>query len=123
MAEVFRGEIEQDADMSIVQAVVDHPPGAAVADDASRAQKAQGMGHGGLRCFDCGSQIAHAQLAYLRQGIEEPHPGGIAEETKQLGEPLRLFRRQQAPTGGGDPLGVEGVDGAPLEPKHLVIHA
>lgn len=123
MAEVFGGEIEQDADVGVVQAVVDHAPGAAIADDASRAQQAQGMGHGGLRCLDSGSQIAHAQLAHLGQGIEEPDSGGITEETEQLGEPLRLLRRQQAPTSGGDPLRVEGGDGAPLEPKHLVIHA
>src|SRR4051812_4856291 len=78
VAEVLQRQLEHDADVGVVERVVDHPPGAPVADDAGRAQQAQGVRHRGLRDVGDLGDVGDVEVAVLQEGVEDAGPRRVA---------------------------------------------
>ncbi len=76
--------------MSVVEAVVDHPTGAAGLDDAGRPKQAQGVGDVRIERSGRCREIADAKLARLEQRIEQTGAGDVAEQSKELGQSLEF---------------------------------
>ena len=69
----------------VIEGVENHPAFTPGADDASVPEQTQLVGNRRLGHAKLAGQVAHAQLG-ARQRVENPHPRGIAEDAKDLGQ-------------------------------------
>ena len=82
---MLAGEVQEHANVRVVEAVVHHPTGAACLHDAGCSKQAEGVGDVRLgRTGGCG-EVADAELAGLEEGVEQARPRGVAEQTKEAG--------------------------------------
>ncbi len=72
MADVLDREVEQGADMGVVEAVDDGPPVAAAADGTGSAEKAQRVRDRRLADLAGCGEVTHAKLACEQQRMEDP---------------------------------------------------
>lgn len=82
-------------DVVIVDGVVNESSGAARTDEAHASQEAELMGDGRLAHADKRRDVADTELS-IRQGIEDPHAGRVAQDTKRVGKRLDGAGREQA---------------------------
>jgi hypothetical protein len=71
-------EVEEHSHMSVVEAVVHHPASAPGLDDASRSKEAKGMGDVRLGCTGGRREVADAEFARFKEGVEKSSACGIA---------------------------------------------
>lgn len=76
--------VEKHADMSVIEPVEDIAAITTITDRTSAPQQPQCLRHLRIRRPHHLSQIAHAQLACFQQRIQDPHPGGVTQQTEQL---------------------------------------
>lgn len=119
MSQVLQGEAEEQADVGVVERVVDHPASSAVADDPGCPQKSQRVGHRGLRDPDRLGEVAHAELTCLEQGVQEPRARRVGEELELVGHPLGLAVGQESGTNRADSLGIDKPRRARIQSDHI----
>lgn len=95
--------------MVIVEAIENEAPAPARADEPSAAEQAELVRHCGFGQPDDGRKITYADFT-LGQGIEQPHPGRIAEQPERLrergGSAIADELASKARDGGGIGVGV-----------------
>ena len=84
MSQVLPGQVEQHSDMAIIEPIEDVAAITSIANNPSAAEQTHRLRHfriGGLHHL---GDIAHAQLASLQQGEQDPYPSGIAKQPEHL---------------------------------------
>ena len=82
--DVLSRVVQEADDVMVVERVEGQTAGAADADEARGAQQTQLVRDGRLGQADERGQVADAALT-VRQRIDQPHPGGIAEQLEDIG--------------------------------------
>ena len=102
LLDVFPRVMEHADDVVVVEAIEGLTSRAAHADEVRAPQETQLMRHGRLGEPDQRREVTHAPLAE-RQGVQNLHPGRIAEEFEDVGN-----RRGVAPSNQAHPNVLEG---------------
>jgi hypothetical protein len=77
--------LEQADDVVIVGDVIDVAADATRLDEAHAAQQAELVGDGGLGQAEQAGEVADRNLG-PGEGVEDPHPGGVAEDLEGFGQ-------------------------------------
>ena len=115
-------QVDEEPDVAVAEAVVDHALVFAAANDANGTEKAQRAADGVLRKGQGRAEVADAQLACFGQGGDDSSAVGVPKKPEHLRDPLCLGRGQQAPAGSFDPLGMHHLDCAPIQAGDVTVH-
>jgi hypothetical protein len=129
---VAQALLEQADDVLVVEGVEDQASGPARPHDAHAAQQAQLVRHGRLGLAHERRQVADAQFG-LRERVEQPHAGEIAEHLEGVGQRCARLLVEQVTAHAGDlgrcvveglarGVGVAGARGWRDRAGHLVDH-
>ena len=90
VAQVLEPDVEQHADVAIVERRIDHATGAARAHHACRPKPPERVRHRGLARVDGRGQVTDAELPRFEQRAEDARTCRVAEDAEPLGESLDL---------------------------------
>jgi hypothetical protein len=117
---MFAREVEEHSHMSVVEAVVHHPSSAPGLDDASRSKEAKRMGDVRLGRASGGREVADAEFARFKEGVEKSSARGIAKEAEELRKLLQLGIGKQLGFGSFDSRFVDDLRDAGVEPEDII---
>ena len=84
MSNVLPGQIKQHPDMAIVEPIENVATITTVPNNPSRTKQTHRLRHLGVGRLHYLGDIAHAQLASLQQGEQDPHPSRVAQQAEHL---------------------------------------